>query len=65
MTKLLTPDDAAIELDYSPQWVTTLLRRGLIRGQKLNKRQWVITREDLDKYKAELKIKKVTPDPSE
>ena len=68
MPELLTPDDVAEELNCTPQWVTALLRRGDIRGQKLNERQWVITREDLDTYIAELEAKKATvpsPDPRE
>jgi excisionase family DNA binding protein len=52
MDNVLSPADAAKELDCTTQWVTELLRTERLNGIKFG-RQWVITREDLEAYKAE------------
>ena len=54
MPELLTPDDIAKELGVSRQWITYLLREGKIKAMKVS-RNWFITKENFEVYKAEQK----------
>lgn len=50
MPELINPDNAAKELNLSPQWIRKLLQKGEIEGQKLG-RNWVITKDAIEAYK--------------
>lgn len=56
MPELLTTDQVAKELNCTPQWVTYLLRENKLRGRKL-RQEWIVTREDLEAFKAEKSAK--------
>lgn len=50
MADLIGPEEAGKILDFSRQYVTRLLKRGVIPGQKVGQR-WIIRREDVEKFK--------------
>ena len=49
-TQALTPQQVAEELNVTPTTVHVLLRDGDLKGFKI-KRQWRVTREELDAFK--------------
>lgn len=50
MPKLLTPSMIARELDVTERWVTELLNRGELKGERIG-RNWFIEPEDFERYK--------------
>lgn len=51
MGEKLTADEAAKELGYHVDHVYRLLRSGTLRGEQFN-RVWIITRREVERFKA-------------
>ncbi len=58
-SEILNPLQASKILGYTQQWVTELLRKGKLRGQRVGK-LWIVTRDDVLAYKAEAEAKQET-----
>ena len=54
LQELFSPPEAAEQLGLTPEYVASLCKSGDINARKVG-RQWVISREALDAYKAKPK----------
>ncbi len=52
MSELLNPLEAARVLGVTQQWVTELLRKGVLKGQRVGK-LWVVEKDEVLRYKAQ------------
>jgi excisionase family DNA binding protein len=61
MDEYLTVMQAAAELDISPETVRKRLQRGIMQGEHVNARLWMIPRAEVDRWRGVKQLRRGRP----